>query len=418
MIKEKIIYTTFSDWRFNIKKAKESFIWDQAGHRLLDFTSGWNVANLGWNNPEISKAVIAQVRKNTYAPMWTADPVQKKYADFLVKYMPSGLDSIGRATGGMEAIEEAIKLARSATGRKKIVGFVKSYHGQSIHCLVLSYLPEWYAKISNPQTDLVHLPFPNLYCSEKSPQELLSNLETQLEKILRQEDVAAILTESGTITGWGSTDVAPDGFLTLLRKLTQRYGTLLILDEVGSGFSRLGKLFAWQIENVCPDIITLAKGISNGAAPIGDMVTTQQIAVQGAPAANLQSTFGWIPPACAAALQTLKIHIREKIWEKAFRDGEYIKLVLKKEFSNNPFVGDVRGRGMEIGIDLVQDGQTQMNNTEMVEKVVSLAYQKGLHLVSDHESVIQLMPPLTIERKVLDKGLEILIECIRKAGKK
>ena len=412
MIKNNIIYTDFCSWKFDILKAKGSYIWDKSGKKLLDFTSGWNVVNLGWNNPEITQAVIKQVKKNTYAPMWTADPIQNKYADLLTKSLPKSLNSIGRVTGGMEANEEAIKLARSYTGRKKILGFIESYHGQGLYCMAISHLPEWIARITDKRGDLLQIPFPNTYRTEKGPKQLLYDLELQLEKLLANEDVAAVLTESGTITGYGSTYGAPDGFLTLIRKLTKKYGTLLILDEVGSGFSRLGKLFAMEIESIVPDIVTLAKGISNGVAPIGAMVTTKEIANKAYAVANLQSTFGWIPLSCAAALKTLQIHLRDKVWRKAAKDGKYMRSVLNNELSNNSHVGDIRGRGMEIGVDLVKSKQTKEKDPQAVETVVESAMKKGLHLVSDHESNIQLMPPLTIDKKDLDRGLEILIDVI------
>ncbi|MBL7159482.1 aspartate aminotransferase family protein [Candidatus Microgenomates bacterium] len=412
MIKNKIIYTDYCNWKFDLKRAKGSYIWDQKGNKLIDFTSGWNVINLGWNHLEITQAVIEQLKKNTYAPMWTADPVQNKYADLLTKSLSEGLDSIGRVTGGMEANEEAIKLARSYTGRKKILGFIESYHGQGLNCMAISNLPEWVAKITDKRNDLLQIPFPNTYRTKRSNKELLSQLELRLEKLLVKKDIAALLTESGVITGWGSTYIAPDGFLTLIRKVTKKHGTLLILDEVGSAFSRLGKLFAMEIENVVPDIVTLAKGISNGVAPIGVMVTTNEIAKKGYAAANLQSTFGWMPVACAAALKTLQIHIRDKVWLKAEKDGNYLLKALKKELKNHPKVGDIRGKGMEIGIDFVKNKKTKEKDPEIIEKIVEKAFSRGLHIVCDHDSNIQLMPPLIISRKDLNKGLDILVKTI------
>ena len=413
MIKNKIIYTDFCNWKFDLKRAKGSYIWDKKGHKLLDFTSGWNVTNLGWNHPEITQVVIKQLKKNTYAPMWTADPIQNKYADLLTESLPKGLNSIGRVTGGMEANEEAIKLARSYTGRKKILGFIESYHGQGLSCMTISNLPEWVAKITDKKDDLLQISFPNIYRTNKNSKQLLNELELKLEELLFNKDIAAVLTESGVITGWGSTYVAPDGFLTLVRKITKKHGTLLILDEVGSAFSRLGKLFAMEIENVVPDIITLAKGISNGVAPIGAMVTTNEIAKKGYSAANLQSTFGWMPVACAAALKTLQIHIRDKVWLKADKNGRYMLKTLRRELKDHSKVGDIRGRGMEIGIDFVKNKKIKKKDPEIIGKIVEKAFSRGLHIVCDHDSNIQLMPPLTISRKDLDKGVDILVDTIQ-----
>lgn len=119
MIKNHITYNPFSDWQFAFAKAEDSFVWDNKGNRYIDFTSGWNVTNLGWNYPDVQEAMLQQVRKNVYAPMWTSDPMQELYANTLLSYMPKGMDVICRATGGTEANEMAIKIARAATGRKK-----------------------------------------------------------------------------------------------------------------------------------------------------------------------------------------------------------------------------------------------------------------------------------------------------------
>jgi len=413
MLREnRIIYTSFLDWRFKIKKAEGNFLWDEKGKKYLDFTSGWNTISLGWNNPEIAGAIKDQLKKNVQSPMWTSTQIQESYAELLTSKLPKSLKAIGRTTGGMESNLEAMKLARVYTERMKVFGFIESWHGQLIENMALSYLPEWMPHLSNKRDDLLHLPYPQTYRTHKSEKELLSELEIKLENILCNKDVAAVITESGILTGWGSAYLAPKGFLTLLRKLTKKYGTLLILDEVGSGFSRLGKLFAMEIENVTPDIVTFAKGITNGVLPMGAMVTTEDIA--GAfKEANLQSTFGWLPLSCAAAQKTLEIHLRDKIWEKAEKDGEYTMKVLKNELSDQPFVGDIRGKGMLIAIDFVVDKKTKEKNTSLVEKVVQKCWEKGLHIVCNHENVIQLMPPLIIKRNALDRGIQILVEVVK-----
>lgn len=166
---------------------------------------------------------------------------------------------------------------------------------------------------------------------------------SELEKALSRQDVAAVFTEAGIITGWGSTYVAPSGYLPLVRKLTEQYGTLMILDEVGTGFSRCGTLFGLELGGITPDIVTFAKASANGAVPIGSMITREDIAEATCAKSILLSTFGWTPLACAAALRTLQIHQRDKVWEKAERDGEYIVSRLKKELADHPKVRDIRG---------------------------------------------------------------------------
>lgn len=413
MIKNRIIYNSFSDYQFKVTKAKGSFIWDDNNKKLIDFTSGWNVTNLGWNHPEITEAIIKQARKNTYAPMWTADPIQEEYAYLLCSVLPKDLKAIGRATGGTEANEEAIKTARAYTGRNKIIGFKDTYHGQSFATFAIGYSPNYtVSKAIGPLlSGFVQIEFPRTSQNLKKDKEILEKFSRELTTILEKRDVAAIICEAGIITGWGSTYVAPSGFLSLIRSLTKKYGTLLIVDEVGTGFSRCGKLFGIEIENVSPDIITFAKGVVNGALAIGVMVTTQEIAEKTISKANLVSTFGWTPVACAAALKTLEIHKRDKIWEKAKKDGDYLLKILQSQLKNNLLIEDINGKGMEIGVHLKKDKRINM------KKIINHARQIGLHLAYADDYNFQLMPPLTIKKDILDKGIEMFVNILSEAVK-
>lgn len=405
MITRNIIYTKFSTHRFNIKKALNSYIWDEADKKYIDFTSGWNVTNLGWNNQEVIDAGIKQLHINSYSPMWALDKAQDIYAQSLAKALGHGLTVVARATGGMESIEMAIKTARACTGRKKILGFFEQFHGSSINALSIGYRPEWIAKLTDARKDFVHLEYPRL-STKKTEKELLQVLELQLETALKNADVAAVVTEVGIITGWGSTHVAPKGFTDVIRKITKKYGTLLIVDEVGTGFSRLGSLFGIHHADIDPDIVCLAKAIANGSGVMAAMVTTKKIAEETYLISNLQSTFGWNPVACAMAQKTLEIHQRDKVADQAKEKGKYMIDVLKKELKDTAIVGDIRGIGMEIGVDMKDV------KPERVVKIVEDAFSSGLHIVCDYTSNIQLMPPLIIEKEVLDKGLEVLISTV------
>jgi 4-aminobutyrate aminotransferase-like enzyme len=290
MIKNKLVFNDSTDWAFNLKKAKGGVIWAKDGQELIDFTSAWNVVNLGWNNEEVAEAMVKQIRENVQGILWSSDEIQVKYADALTKVLPKSLDTVVRATGGTEANEEALKTARAFTGRKK---------------------------------------------------------------------------------------------------------------------------FGMEIENIVPDIVTFAKGLSNGAAAIGTMVTRKEIIEATIGQTNLTSTFGWVPVGCAAGLKVLEIHQREKVWEKSQEDGQYIMDFLKQKALPHPKVGDVRGLGMEIGLDIVKDKFTKGADPEAAKKLVAEAYKNGLHIVLGDGGNIQLMPPLTIERETLDAGLNILINCLQ-----
>lgn len=399
MIENSIIYRNMKKYNFfRISKAEGSLIYDHEGKKYIDFTSGWNVTNLGWNHPEINEAVVEQTKKNVQGLLWGSDPVQEAYAEKLTSVLPKELDACAKATGGTEAIEVSIKVARAATGRKKIIGFKNSYHGQLFASMALGYSPEMVEKIAPLVPEFIQMDFP----AESAGVENFNKFISNLEDILSKKDVAAIVTEPGIITGWGSTLIAYPGFLKSLRTLTEKYGTLLIIDEVGTGFSRTGKLFGFEHSGIIPDLIVLAKGISNGAAAFGAVVGKSSIFEETFPYINLVSTFGWTPIACAAALKSLEIHLRDKTWEQAKEKGEYIMQKLR------PLVGesivDLRGLGMEIGISLKDE--------ETARKVIDSAYKKGLHIVVGSGNNLQIMPPITIPQDLLDRGLEILIKII------
>lgn len=408
MIKNHIIYEPFSDWRFTLSKADGSYIWDDHGNKLIDFTSGWNVANLGWNHPELRKAAINQMKKNAYAPMWTSDPIQEAYAKALINALPKELCAIGRATGGTEANSEAVKVAKAYTGRKKILGFAKTYHGQSTSMLALGGFSMEERKKEDLHKQYIQIEFPSLYDQKKNERELLSVFAEELESVLSRSDIAAIVTEAGIISGYGSTRIAPQGFLSIVRKLTEKYGTLMILDEVGTGFSRCGGLFGMNLENTVPDIVTFAKGATNGAAVLGTMVTTRKIAAETIDKANLISTFGWTPLSCAVALRTLELHQELKLWEKSAHDGTYLVERLRAELKDDSRVTYIAGKGLLVGVHF-----TNPSDKPLVIDVVTKAQKNGLHIVCDRDSTIQLMPPLTTSRSVLNKGIDILSSVIK-----
>ena len=414
MIINKIIYNNISNYQFKVTKAKGSFLWDNDGKRLIDFTSGWNVVNLGWNNKEVNDAIIKQAKKNIYTSMWLADPIQEEYAEKLTSSLPESLTTITREVSGVTANIMAIKMARAYTGKRKVLSFRDTFHGSLYQTLQLGFAPEYPISkaIFLDFKDNIQLKYPRVNFEDKNQQQILSNFLINLESILKTEkDIAAFITESGIITGWGSTFIAPKGFLTEVRKLTKKYGILLILDEVGTGFSRTGKLYGMDHENIIPDIVTFAKGIANGAN-IAATVTSQEIAEKAFDKSNPQSTFGWSPLNVAAALKTLEIHQRDKVWEKAELDGNYILKILRSELKNISYVADVNGLGMEIGVRLTKD----LKNFNMI-KFIETAREKGLHLANADNYSFQIMPPLTIERNILDNGIEIFVKTLKSFSK-
>jgi putrescine aminotransferase len=414
MIRNHIVYSDFSNYQFTLAKAEGNYLWDTDGRKLLDFTSGWNVTNLGWNHPEVNEAVAVQAKKNVYAPMWSADRIQEEYATELVSSLPKGLDAVCRATGGTEANEEALKIARAVTGRKTIVGFRDTYHGQSFGSIALGTRPEWATDIAPLVPDIMQIPYPSMYRETRPEREVLAEFLTKLEDVLRKKTIAGLFTEAGIITGWGTTDIAPKGYLTAVRKLTEQYGTMLILDEVGTGFSRCGTLFGMELEGVTPDIVTFAKGISNGAAPIGACITRSDLLTPVIGKSKLVSTFGWTPSSCAAGLATLRIHKRDRVWERAATNGSYLLPMLQKQLRKSAHVGDIYGKGLEIAVRFVTPDEGKIDDS-FAFKVRDAAYALGLHLVWGGDGNIQVMPPLTMEKKLLDEGVSLFAHAVAKA---
>lgn len=417
MIKNKITYSNFSDWKFSVVKASGSLLWTKEGQRLIDFTSGWNVTNLGWNNEEIIKAANEQSNTNSYIPMWSSCDIQEKYAEALTSSLPTQLNAVIRATGGTEANEIAIKLARAYTKRKKIIGFKDTYHGQSLTVMSIGFRPEYTKAIDPMVPKFIQLEYP--YAQNKDLDEqkdALDEFAKTLEQLLSKHDVAGMILEPGMITGWGSCGIAPIGFLEKIRELTSKYGTLMILDEVGTGFSRIGSLFGFQLYNVVPDIITFAKGSCNGVGGIGTVVSSKDIIDPTISDANYTSTFGWSPVSCAAALKTLELHIKYKAWEDSKLKGKIIVEEMQKSLKKYTDSVKVFGIGMEIGINFL-DINNQSKEV-IVQEIVHNSLTKGLHIVNSGEGNIQIMPPINIETELMREGLEILKEAISKVVKK
>lgn len=410
MIRNYIAYN--GNFDLTITRAEGNYLWDHNGRKILDFSSAWNVTNLGWNHPEIAQAMIEQIQKNTYVPYEVGTEIQYQYAEELRRVLPKELDVFSRVTGGTEANEQAIKIARAATGRKKIVGFYDTYHGESLGSISIGYREKYTTKIAPLVPEFVHLQFPTTTLTGKSEEETLNNFLNELEDVLKNRDVAAVFTEPGLITGWGTMYIAPKGFLSAIRRLTEQYGTLLILDEVGTGFSRTGKLFAMQHENVVPDIATFAKGISNGGAAIGTVAVKRDIIEPVHSEIILISTFGWTPVACAAALATLRVHVRDKVWEQSKQKGNWLMGELRERLKSHPKFGDVRGLGLEIGLQFVNNQNEKEADIAFADDVCRVAREKGLYLSLGDEGCIQLMPPLTISQDELFVGLELLNESI------
>ena len=318
---------------------------------------------------------------------------------------------------GAEAVEGAFKLARWATGRQKIVAFYGSFHGRTMGALSLTARKAVQRAGFGPLIPgVVHAPYPNCYrCPYgKEPDscavECVQFIEnTLLKTVSPAEETAAIVVEP--VQGEGGYIVPPRKFLDELARVAKQNGILLIFDEVQSGMGRTGRMWAAEHFDAVPDIFAVAKGIASGM-PLGATVARADL-MTWPPGAHA-STFGGNPVCCAAALATIAL-LEEELVENAARMGAYLMDRLRDWPARFPVVGDVRGLGLMIGIELVRDQRTKEKAPELRDRVLDLAFQAGLLVLGAGDNTIRLSPPLVISRDQCDFAIETLEKCLKTA---
>lgn len=404
-----------------IAKAFGSTLVDENGKKYIDFTSSWNVMNLGWHRPEIINAISKQLVKFPCVPLWCASKPTIVLARELRSLLPESLDTFFKATGGTEANEIALKIARAYTGKRKIFSFYGEYHGQTLGSISLGNS----AKSTNPFEPLVpgfvRVEAPYSYRSSfgrdlDDPELTTRYLEIIRKTIELEGDPAAFFCEA--ILTCPGVVIPPKEFFRELRKICDEFKMLLIIDEVGTGFGRTGKMFAFEHFHFIPDVVTMAKALSAGYGPIGAVATSRKIA-DSMSGKGGTSTYGWHTLSAIAAIENLKIIKKENLVQKAEKLGNYILDILKSSLRDIEIVGDIRGMGLEIGIELVKNRDSREPDKEAVLAIINSCTRDGLHLVwSRRTTTLMIMPPLTIDRKILDMGLDILIGNIRNFNKK
>ena len=406
---------------FVMDHGKGTEVWDVDGNRFLDFASGIAVLSTGHSHPRVVKAIQEQAEKfihissDYYHPLWV------ELGEALNRIAPFKEDAVSFMTNsGTESVEAAIKLARFHTKRSQFIGFLGGFHGRTLGAMTFTASKNAYHRGFYPlMNGVVHAPFPDPYRpilqskpGEKYGSTVIRYIEEEiLGRILPADEVAGILIEP--IQGEGGYIVPPDEFFPELRKLCDKYGILLIVDEVQSGMGRTGKW--WAIENfgVEPDIVCSAKGIASGV-PLGAIIARKSIVTW--PKGSHGNTYGGNPLACAASLATISI-IQEEYMENAATTGAYAMKQLQEMMLKHPSIGDVRGIGMMIGVDFVSDRATKEPDEKLRDRIVNYAYERGLLTLGCGKSVIRIAPPLCTTRAEIDEGLEVLDEAIGLAEK-
>jgi 4-aminobutyrate aminotransferase len=408
------------DYPLVAQRGEGMIVEDVDGNTFLDFSAGIAVVSTGHCHPEVVRAIQKQAAELIH--MSGTDfyyPLLAQLAEKLAQIAPG--DSPKRVyfgNSGTEAMEAAMKMARYHTRRHRFIAFLGSFHGRTFGSLSLTASKAVQRNGFGPLLPGVsHVPYPNPYrcsfghrggaCDTES--EVIDYIEKLLKTSVPAEEVAAIVVEP--VQGEGGYIVPPKNFLSRLRQIADRHGILLIFDEVQAGMGRTGKMWACDHFGVVPDILITAKGIASGM-PLGVTIAKANVMNWG-PGAHA-STFGGNPLSCTAALETIRL-LEEKYIANSAQMGGYAMKRLADWPKKHRLVGNVRGLGLMIGIDLVKNQETREINPEARKKVIERAYQLGVLLLGCGESAVRLMPPLIVERDQMDFALDVLERCIAEA---
>jgi len=389
-------------------RASNAEIWDVEGRRYIDFASGIAVLNTGHRHPKVMAAVTQQLTAFSHA-CFQVTPYANyvELTERLNALMPGpGPNKTLLLTSGAEAVENAIKIARHHTGRSGVIAFSGGFHGRTLACMSLTGKVQPYkAGFGAMLPEVFHAPFPMPYHGISSEQALKA-LQQLFKADIDPSRVAAIIVEP--VQGEGGFYVAPPEFLQALRTLCDQHGIVFIVDEIQTGFARTGRLFAIEHAGVSPDLMTVAKSLAGGlplSAVIGRANIMDSPAVGG-----LGGTYAGSPLGCAAALAVLEVIHEEKLCERAVHIGEKVSAYLQRLQQRFTCIGEVRGQGAMIAMELVKNSDPQQPDSELTRALVQAAGRRGLVLLSCgiYANVIRFLMPLTIEDEVLAEGLGLL----------
>ncbi len=394
-----------------VDHASGSEIWDVDGRRYIDFMAGVAVMNVGHVHPYITRRIEEQLKD--FWHICLSDfyyPQAVELAEKLQRIAPMDETLVFFGNSGTEAVEAAIKLATYHTRRRKFVGFLGAFHGRTLGSLSFTASKNVQRARYQMGVPVYHVPYPDPYrplLATSNGQDYGAQLASYIENeifrtILDPRDVAAFMIEP--IQGEGGYVIPAPGFFAHLRDICDRYGILLIVDEIQSGAGRTGKWWAIEYESIKPDILCFAKGVGSGF-PIGGIIAKKDV-MTWKPGSH-GSTFGGNPVAAVAALATLEAIEKEGMLNQACESGERIMATLNQMAAHHPSIGDIRGRGLMLGIEFVEDRDTKERATELRNSVVQKAFEAGLLLLPCGPNSIRMTPPLNISNELIDEGLEI-----------
>ena len=408
------------DYPFVMDYARGAEAWDVDGNRFIDFAAGIAVTSTGHAHPKVVQAIKDAADKFLHISSDYYHELQVKLGEKMNEIAPMDEPAMSFFTNsGTESVEGALKLARYVTGRQRFIGFLGGFHGRTMGSLAFTaskYTQQ--AGFFPTMPGVTHVPYPNpyrpIFAGADQGQAVLNYIENVLfQSNLPPQEVAAILIEP--IQGEGGYIVPPDEFLPGLRELCDRYDILLIADEVQSGIGRTGKMFAVEHWEVQPDILTTAKGLASGM-PIGTVTARKSLMEKWAPGAH-GNTYGGNPLCCAAALATIDL-VQNGYMQNAARIGDYLLGKMRQLAERYPIIGDVRGKGLMIGMEFVEDRQTKKPAKKFVAELIHEAFYNGLLLLPCGVSTIRFMPPLMLDQALADEAMDIIDESIKAVAKR
>ena len=386
-----------------VTRAEGTRVWDVDGKEYLDFTSGIGVLNTGHRHPCVVRAVREQLDRLMHTCFQVA--MYEPYVELAARLcgLVGGERKAVLFTTGAEAIENAVKIARAHTRRSAVIAFSGGFHGRSLLALTMTASSPAYRQNFGPfASDVYHAPFPDEYRGW-TPDKAIGALEELFSTEVMPEQVAAVVIEPEL--GEGGFIPAPAAFLQRLRALTQRHGIVLVADEVQSGFGRTGKMFGYQHADIEPDLVVMAKSLAAGL-PLSAVVGNAAIMDAPLPG-GLGGTYGGNPLACAAALAVLDIFESEGLVARAAAIGAQIRPALLALQARVPRIGDVRGMGAMLAIELVTDPATKDPDADFAQRIIDGGRDRGLLLLKcgPHKNVVRLLPPLTASVEEITSGV-------------
>ena len=405
---------------FVMARGEGSLAWDVDGNRYIDFNAGVAVAATGHAHPKVVEAIQEQAAR--FLHMAGTDfyyAVQIELAEKINSLVPGDYPKqLFFTNSGAEAVEAALKLARFHSGRPRVLAFLGSFHGRTLGALSLTASKVVQLRGFAPLLPgVTHVPYGYCYRCAYNLEYPSCDLhcvdyieETLFKQLVPGDEVAAIFVEP--IQGEGGYVVPPPEYHARLKELAERWGILFVADEIQMGMGRTGKWFSIEHWGVAPDITLIAKGIASGM-PLGAMVARKEL--MDWPFGAHGTTFGGNPVSCAAASATIQVIEEEGLVENAARMGERMLAAAREMQARHTSIGDVRGLGLVVGVELVEDRETRDPASQLRSDVIDRAFRKGLLLLGCGPSTVRFMPALTIDAETVDEGLAIFEEALTEA---